>query len=97
MAVYVSKAVLYVHRVSSDRYFPFHVCVVSEGPPGEVIYSHPDADEDCLIPDGAAWTATENAPAGAVRGHLTTPASVVRARAGAAELALAAGAAKGMR
>jgi hypothetical protein len=70
----------YVHRVSSDRYFPFFVCVMSDDPPGEVIYAHPDADEDFVLPDGIEWKLVDRVPPGAVLGHVTTPASVVRSK-----------------
>ena len=70
----------YVHRVSSDRYFPFFVCVMTDEQPGEVIYSHPDADEDFILPEGVEWKQVDQVPPGAVLGHVTTPASVVRAK-----------------
>jgi len=53
---------------------------MSDEAPGEVVYAHPDAEEDCVLPDGAEWTLVERVPPGAVRGHATTPASVVRAK-----------------
>jgi len=53
---------------------------MSDEPPGEVVFAHPDAEEDVVLPDGAEWTLVDRIPPGAVRGHVTTPASVVRAK-----------------
>jgi hypothetical protein len=78
-SVHFLSTVPWTHRVSSNRFFPFHVCVPGEDRPfGEVIFAHPDVDEDVIIPDDAEWKFLEKAPPGAVLGRPIAHRSDIR-------------------